>query len=160
MPSITKEGAKSFGLILTFSNGGGGRPDSNYVNFYQDFMCTNYSPESTSYIWMVVTYYTDNEEVGLFNWNLKEWSNRTDYGYDITDDYGQKIGVDYSHYEFDSGKNYISLKKVSGKKYFDGDGFKGVTHTYDVLVERALLGERGGFISSRLQRRDLQKDGG
>ncbi len=40
LPSITtKEEAESRGLILTFSNGGGGWEGSNYVNYYQAFIC-------------------------------------------------------------------------------------------------------------------------
>ncbi|GAB6101269.1 hypothetical protein JCM16138_04920 [Thermococcus atlanticus] len=131
LPSITKEEAKSLGLILTFSNGGGG---SNYINFYQDFMCANHNPEVTNYIRVMVTYYTDNEAVEQFRWFIKQGENYTDYEFDITDDYGQKVGVDFCHFEFDSGRNYATLKEVCGKKYFDGSGFEGVRRLHEVLV--------------------------
>ncbi|QDA32104.1 hypothetical protein FH039_11555 [Thermococcus indicus] len=134
LPAITKEEAESLGLILTFGQGGGGWEGSNYVNVVQDFMCANHSPESANYIRVGATYYTDNEAVELFNGLLKDLPNYTDYEYDMTDDYGQKIGVEFCHFEFESGRNYVSLKSFCGKRYLDGTGFTGVTHTYDVLA--------------------------
>ncbi len=97
-------------------------------------MCANHSQEVTNYVRVMATYYTDNEAVELFNGALKDWPNYTDYEYDITDDYGQKIGVDFCHFEFDSGRNYVGLKEVCGKRYLDGTGFTGVRHLYGALV--------------------------
>ncbi|ALM75613.1 hypothetical protein [Thermococcus barophilus] len=134
LPSITKEEANSLGLIISYGRGGGGWEGSNYINFYQDFMCANHSPDYNNYIEVMVTYYTDNEAVDLFNWHLKDWPNYTDHEWDITDDYGQKVGVDFCHYEFDSGRNYATLKEVCGKKYFDGHSSVGVRRLHEVLV--------------------------
>ena len=134
LPSITKEEANSLGLIISYGGGGGGWEGSNYINFYQDFMCANHTPDYNNYILVVVTYYTDNEAVEQFRWFIKQGENYRDYEFDITDDYGQKVGVDFCHFEFDSGRNYATLKEVCGKKYFDGHSSVGVRRLHKVLV--------------------------
>ncbi|WP_324735409.1 hypothetical protein VFC49_09770 [Thermococcus sp. SY098] len=135
LPSITKEEAKSLGLILTFSNGGGGRPDSNYINFYQDFMCVNHNPEVTNYLEVMVTYYTDNEAVEQFRWFLKRGKNYTDREEDLIGFWSnEKKGTISYHYEFSEGPDYADLKFVYTKKYFDGRGFTSIEHTYVALV--------------------------
>ncbi|WP_167894108.1 hypothetical protein [Thermococcus sp. M36] len=131
LPSITKEEAKSLGLMLTFSNGA---THSNYVLFYQDFMCANHDPDSGNYIEVTIVYYTDNGAVEQFNWFVKMGMNYTDSEYDIWDPDMGNIGKEYTHYEFSGGANYADLKVVHGREYFDGYSFISVDHTYEALV--------------------------
>ncbi len=136
LPYVTKEEAKSLGLILTFSNSGGGRPDSNYILFYQDFMCANHDPDRTNYIRIMVTYYTDDEAVEQFKWFVKQGRNSTDKVEDLIGFWsGEKEGTITYHYEFHEGPNYADLREVYEKRYFDGNGFISIKHTYMALVD-------------------------
>ncbi|NJD98437.1 hypothetical protein E3E26_01300 [Thermococcus sp. LS1] len=135
LPSITKEEAKSLGLILSFSNGGRGPEGSNYAIFYQDFLCPNHNPDYGNYIRIAVTYYTDNEAVEQFRWFIKQGMNSTDREEDIIDEWSnEKVGVIISHYEFSEGAGYAELKFVQTKRYFDGQETIWVWDRYAALV--------------------------
>ena len=136
LPSITKEEAKNLGLIATFNNSGGGYPDSNYVLFYQDFMCANHAPDAFNYIRVSAAYYTDNEAVELFNSFVEVWRNATDRVEDFTDFWtGEVVGSQSTHYEFHEGPNYAEIREVYERRYFDGGGFVSIKHTYVALVD-------------------------
>ncbi|WP_297070675.1 hypothetical protein [Thermococcus sp.] len=135
LPYVTKEEAKSLGLIISFSNGGGGWEGSDYVNAYQDFICPHRNESVNNYIRIMVTYYTDNEAVEQFKWFVKRGKNSTDKVEDLIGFWsGQKEGTITYHYEFHEGPNYADLKEVYEKRYFDGHGFTSVKHTYAALV--------------------------
>ncbi|ASJ13263.1 hypothetical protein [Thermococcus thioreducens] len=135
LPSITKEEANSLGLIISYGGGGGGWEGSNYINFYQDFMCANHSPDYNNYIEVMVTYYTDNEAVEQFRWFIKQGKNYTDREEDLIGFWsGEKEGTISYHYEFSERSEYADLKFVYTKKYFDGRGFTSIKHTYVALV--------------------------
>ncbi len=135
LPYVTKEEAQSLGLILSYSNGGGGWEGSNYVNFYQDFICPHRNDSVNNYIRIMVTYYKDNEAVEQFNWFAQQGKNSTDKVEDLIGFWsGEKEGTITYHYEFHGGQNYADLKFVYTKRYFDGHGFTSVEHTYAALV--------------------------
>ncbi len=136
LPSITKEEAESLGLILTFSNGGGGWEGSNYVNSYQDFICPHRNESLNNYIRIVVTYYTDNEAVEQFGWFVKLGRNQTDRVEDLIGFWsGEVEGTESYQYNFNEGPNYADLREVYEKRYFDGTGFVSIKHTYAALVD-------------------------
>ncbi|WP_456365404.1 hypothetical protein [Thermococcus sp.] len=135
LPYVTKEEAESLGLILSFSNGGGGWEGSNYVNFYQDFICPHRNDSVNNYIRIMVTYYTDNEAVEQFKGFVERGKNSTDRVEDLIGFWsGEKEGTITYHYEFHGGQNYADLKFVYTERYFDGHGFTSVKHTYAPLV--------------------------
>ncbi len=135
LPYVTKEEAKSLGLILSFSDSGGGWEGSNYVNFVQDFICPHRNESVNNYIRLAVTYYTDNEAVEQFKGFVKQGENSTDKVEDLIGFWsGEKEGTITYHYEFHEGPNYADLKFVYTKSYFGGPSSTSVKHTYAALV--------------------------
>ena len=131
LPSVTKEEAKSLGLLLTHS---GGSTSSNYVLFYQDFVCLNHSEDTQNYVEVVVDYYADDGAVEGFRGFVASAKNSTNREYTLWNDDGTAFGREYLLYEFSGGGNYADLKVVHGREYFSGDSFVSVDHTYVAMA--------------------------
>jgi len=83
----------------------------------------------------MVTYYTDDEAVKQFEWFVKQGRNYTDHVDDLIGFWsGEVEGTISYHYEFREGPNYADLRFVYEKRYFDGNGFVSIEHTYVALV--------------------------
>ena len=150
-PYVTKEEAKSLGLILSFTQRGDIVEGSNQVSFVQDFICPHNNPEYPGYIRMAVFYFTDNEAVEQFKWFVKQGKNSTDRVEDIIGFWdSEKKGTRHYNYKFTEGPGYAELMEVETDEYYDGREIIFVKHEYEALVGgHYLVSARNEYIKGK-----------